>query len=327
MNPLPSVTTDVVVVGLGAWGSQALWRLAARGINVVGVERFGIGHHLGSTHGSTRLFRVACMEHPGLTRVAERARDLWYELGDSTDQVLLRQTGGLMVGPPDGHIVSGTLAAASISGSKVEVIEHDNLIRRYPTYAGFGPEDVGVWDPAAGITYPEKGVRSAIQAAQALGATVLTDSRVTDISFDNDGAIISIGDTVYRAQQVVLTAGPWMPHFVQRQLVARRTPMFWFEGADTDDTEPDGEFDLSSFPVFIRELPGGKTLWGHGARKAEGDNYGVKIGMEDLGYNFSDADADDVDRYIHPVADYGELSELVSKAFLVAGPRSRQGLR
>ncbi|EMY35524.1 N-methyltryptophan oxidase, partial [Arthrobacter crystallopoietes BAB-32] len=41
----------------------------------------------------------------------------------------------------------------------------------------------------------------------------------------------------------------------------------------------------------------------------------VKIGMEDLGYNFSDADADDVDRYIHPVADYGELSELVSKAF------------
>jgi sarcosine oxidase len=62
---MESLRTDVVVVGLGAFGSAALWRLAARGVKVVGIERQAIGHPFGSSHGTTRLFRVACMEHPG----------------------------------------------------------------------------------------------------------------------------------------------------------------------------------------------------------------------------------------------------------------------
>ena len=59
------IRKDVVVVGLGAFGSAALWRLAQRGAEVAEVERHGIGHQLGSSLGATRLFRVACQEHPG----------------------------------------------------------------------------------------------------------------------------------------------------------------------------------------------------------------------------------------------------------------------
>ena len=62
------IRKDVVVVGLGAFGSAALWRLAERDIDVAGIERHGIGHQLGSSHGVTRLFRIACQEHPGLPR-------------------------------------------------------------------------------------------------------------------------------------------------------------------------------------------------------------------------------------------------------------------
>jgi sarcosine oxidase len=60
---------DVVVAGLGGFGSAALWRLAERGVDVAGIERHGIGHHLGSSNGATRLFRIACQEHPGLPAV------------------------------------------------------------------------------------------------------------------------------------------------------------------------------------------------------------------------------------------------------------------
>ena len=315
MTAQSEMTADVVVVGLGAWGSQALWRLAARGIDVIGIERFGIGHPMGSTHGDTRLFRVACMEHPGLAPVAERARDLWYDLGDQVGETLIRQTGGLMVGPRDGHVVSGTLAAAEAAGLDVEIIEHDDLIARVPQYAGLDAADIGVWDPGAGVTYPEKGVRAAVSAASKVGARVLTDTRVTDIVYAEDGATVTANGMTVHANQVVLTAGAWMPDFIDRQLVARRTPLFWFEGENATATEPGGDFDLDAFPVFIRELPGGKSLWGHGARKIGDENYAVKVGMEDLGYNFSDTLADEVDRYIHPAADYGELSVLVARAF------------
>jgi sarcosine oxidase len=50
---------DVAVIGLGAMGSNALWRLAARGVDVLGFEQFRPGHVQGSSHGQTRLFRVA----------------------------------------------------------------------------------------------------------------------------------------------------------------------------------------------------------------------------------------------------------------------------
>ena len=46
---------DVVVVGLGAMGSAAVWHLARRGQRVVGLDRFTPGHEHGSSHGATRI--------------------------------------------------------------------------------------------------------------------------------------------------------------------------------------------------------------------------------------------------------------------------------
>jgi sarcosine oxidase len=312
---LSTLTADVVVVGLGAWGSQALWRLATRGVDVLGVERFGIGHPLGSTHGSTRLFRVACLEHPGLVPIAQRARDLWYELGDRTGQVLLRQTGGLMAGPPGGHVVGGTLASATAAHLDVEVLDRAEVARRFPSYAGLQPDDIGVWDPGAGICYPERGVRAAVAAAEAAGARVLRDTRVVEVTTDEGGVTARTSTALVGAGQVVLSAGAWMPHFVDLPITARRMPMFWFEGPHPADTEPGGRFDLDGFPVFIREIDGGHVLWGHGARKDGEDEFAVKIGMEDHGDTFLDTDADQVDRSIRPERDYGLLSELVGQAF------------
>ncbi|PYP64252.1 MAG: hypothetical protein DMD26_13510 [Gemmatimonadetes bacterium] len=44
-------TTDVIVVGLGAMGSAALYHLAQRGVRVVGFDRYAPPHNMGSTHG------------------------------------------------------------------------------------------------------------------------------------------------------------------------------------------------------------------------------------------------------------------------------------
>ncbi|MDQ1085157.1 MULTISPECIES: N-methyl-L-tryptophan oxidase [Microbacterium] len=306
---------DVIVVGLGAWGSQALWRLASRGVRVIGVERFGIGHNLGSTHGATRLFRIACMEHPGLAPIALRARDLWYELGAATGQTLLRQTGGLMVGPADGQVVTGTLRAAEHAGIDVTVLDNAELAKQFPQYAALGPDHIGVWDPAAGLAYPERGVRAAVAAAEELGATVLSDTRVTNIDLVDGGVVVRAGGYTLRAPRIVMAMGAWMPKFVDVPLVARRTPMFWFEGENPGDIEAGGAYALENFPVFIRQLSDGTSLWGHGADTEDGDGYAVKMGLEDAGEVFSDADADEVDRYIHRDADTTLLSEAVGRAF------------
>ena len=75
---------EFAIVGLGAHGAQAFWRLAARGTDVIGFEQFLPGHDRGSTHGQTRLFRTLCLEHPGLVPLARRSLGLWRELEEQT---------------------------------------------------------------------------------------------------------------------------------------------------------------------------------------------------------------------------------------------------
>ena len=87
---------EVVVVGLGAMGSNATWRLAVRGRSVIGIERFHPGHVQGSTHGLTRIFRVACLEHPHLVPLARRSRELFVELERASGLPIVRQSGAVM---------------------------------------------------------------------------------------------------------------------------------------------------------------------------------------------------------------------------------------
>ncbi|MGH3658376.1 MAG: FAD-dependent oxidoreductase, partial [Micromonosporaceae bacterium] len=56
---------EVIVVGAaGTMGSAALWQLAVRGVDVLGVDRFEPGHDRGSGHGESRIIRTAYFEHP-----------------------------------------------------------------------------------------------------------------------------------------------------------------------------------------------------------------------------------------------------------------------
>src|SRR5436853_7932220 len=103
---------DVIVAGLGAMGSAAAFHLAASGRRVLGLDRFQPPHQLGSSHGLTRIIREAYFEHPLYVPLVQRAYELWADLERQSGQSLLRQTGGLMLGPPDGVLVTGARRSA-----------------------------------------------------------------------------------------------------------------------------------------------------------------------------------------------------------------------
>ena len=96
---------DAAVVGTGGIGSAALFHLAKRGLNVIGIDQFPAAHSLGSSHGQTRIIRQAYFEHPSYVPLLRRAYELWAELETQTQQQLFAQTGILEVGPPDGILI------------------------------------------------------------------------------------------------------------------------------------------------------------------------------------------------------------------------------
>ncbi|WP_329248190.1 N-methyl-L-tryptophan oxidase [Actinoallomurus sp. NBC_01490] len=310
---METLRKDVVVVGLGAFGSAALWRLAYRGVDVAGVERQAIGHHLGSSHGQTRLFRVACQEHPGLPPIALKTLELWTSLGEQIGETLVRQTGCLSTGAPDSGPVRGSLEAAAAAGVPVSSLSHEELVARQPQYAGLAPGDVAVWDPGAGVCYPERSVRAHVAAARRLGADVYPHTMVTGIEADDDGVTVRTPTVAFRAAQVVVAAGAWLGTLVPGlPLRPRRTPLYWF--APRDPASQD--FTLARFPAFIWRRENGDGLWGHGSD----EDFGVKVGL-DRDEPHEVVDPEELDRYIHPARDLDELSAAVATAFPGLDPR------
>jgi len=315
------IRADVVVVGLGAFGSAALWRLAQRGVEVAGVERHGIGHHLGSSHGATRLFRVACQEHPALAPIALKSLELWTQLGEQTGQRLVHQTGCLNVGSLASRPVRGTLAAAAAAGVPVTELSHRELVARQPQYAGLAAGDVAVWDPGAGICYPERNVRAQAAVAQRLGAHIYPHTMVTALTADRDGVTVRTPTVEFRAGQVIVAAGAWLGALVgSLPLAPRRMPLYWFRPRDPDAQQ----FSLARFPAFIWERPDGVGLWGHGSD----EDFGIKIGTEDAGMQPAGAgiDPEEMDRYIHLDRDIGDLAATVARAFPALDPQPQKAI-
>ncbi|MEV0285118.1 N-methyl-L-tryptophan oxidase [Kribbella sp. NPDC050820] len=297
---------DVVVVGLGAFGSAALWRLAARGVNVIGIERQAIGHPFGSSHGSTRLFRVACMEHPGLTPIARKSLELWTELGARTGEVYVRQTGSLNVGAPDSRPVSGARRAAAEAGASTTDLSHDELAGRFPQY-DLAADEVAVWDPGAGICYAEPTVRAHVAEAQKLGATVYPHTMVTGIDVEAGQVTVRTPTIAIEAEQVVVCGGAWLGKLVPGlPLSPRRTPLFWFQPKEAGSEA----FRLANFPAFIWAFADGRGLWGHGSD----EDFLVKVGL-DGAQRDRGVDPDELDRYIHPRKDIAELSAAIAGHF------------
>jgi sarcosine oxidase len=301
---LSHVDADVAIVGLGAMGACALWRLAVRGVDVLGFERFDPGHPWGSTHGRTRLFRTACKEHPALVPLAQTSLSLWRELELASSRRLVDVTGGLMIGAPDSSVVAGTRAAASAHDIPVRTLDAGELTDRFPQHAGVPDHHLAIWDPLAGVARPEDGVLAAVAAGTEAGATIHPHTAVTGIDLAGDGVLVRTPARDFRVRQAVVTAGPWLGKLVpELPLDPVRTPMTWFGARDKP-----ASFVLDAFPVFIRELPDGTGIWGHGAV----DGHPPKVGLSNDA-TLSRIDPDQCDRTITP-ADYRQLSRVVRAA-------------
>src|SRR5689334_3219656 len=93
-----SVTSsDVIVIGLGAMGSAALYQLARRGVQAIGIDRFVPPHDSGSSHGESRITRQAIGEGAEYVPFALRSHEIWRELEAETERSLLAPIGGLIL--------------------------------------------------------------------------------------------------------------------------------------------------------------------------------------------------------------------------------------
>ena len=252
-------TYDAIVVGLGGMGSATLYHLALRGKRVLGLEQFPQGHHLGSSHGDSRVIREQYFEHPLYVPLVQRAYELWRELEKSCGQPLMTINGGLMIGPPDGMVVSGTLRSAAEYNLPHEVFTGDELHKRYPAFR-LADGLVAVLDPHAGYLDPEECTGAHIALGRRAGAEVHHDEPVMEWMADGDGVRVTTSAGTYHAARLLLSAGGWNQKLLPEltlPLEVERQVAFWLQPQESSPS-----YDKSRFPIYAYEFTPGLICYG-----------------------------------------------------------------
>lgn len=256
VNGANTVMTEVVVVGLGAVGAATLLSLARQGVRCIGIDRFHPPHDRGSSHGESRITRLAVGEGAAYAPLVRRSHELWRQLEDETGEELLLQTGGLVMGPRGGaaqhhgkdDFVRRTITVAEENAIVHEVLAADEIGRRYPQLSLAGNE-WACFEPSAGMLFPERCVATQLHRARQLGATLRLGERVLGVETIAGGVAITTDAGRLEAAEAIVAAGPWTPTLARGRLsrlaeVYRQT-LHWFTAEDPSAYRPD------RFPVFI----------------------------------------------------------------------------
>jgi sarcosine oxidase len=186
--------TRVTVVGAGVMGCATAWALTARGADVTVVEQFDLDHERGSSHGRSRIFRLAYPD-PYWVRRAQEAHAGWRRLEAESGRPLL-QLHGLVELASSPELTSAH--ALDACGVEYELLDAEGV----RDFGATLPEGwAALHQAAGGIVLADEARHAFLEVASSRGARVETGRRVTSTE-ELEGDV------------VVLTAGPWI-----RQLV------------------------------------------------------------------------------------------------------------
>ena len=271
---------DVIVVGLGAMGAAVSWQLARRGLAVIGLDRYAPPHDAGSSHGESRITRLAIGEGAEFVPLVRRSHELWREIETESGRALMRQTGGVVIGGADSEFLDRTRESAALHGIAHELLDGFELSRRFPMFAA-GEAARGYYEPEAGYVLPEAAVAAQLELAAHAGARLRFAEPALEWHASPDGVRVRTSDGAHDAGQLVLCPGPWIGELFPdgREVFAvHRQLQFWFPIA----REPAS---LGGMPVFVWDFGGERTGFVHlrgfyGVPPLAGPSGGVKVGTE-----------------------------------------------
>lgn len=241
-------------------GSAAAAHVAARGKRVLGLEQFQAAHDQGSSHGRSRVIRLAYFEDPAYVPLLRRAYELWRRLETETGRRVLQITGGLMLGAPDSEVVAGSLRSAREHDLEHGLMEAGEIHRRFPALTP-SPGTVALFEHAAGIVFPEEAIRAHLDVAADHGAHLHFDERVEQWSVGSDGLIaVRTSRASYACDRLIVAPGAWASELFKIDwlpLEVEPQQLHWFEPAGGA-----GAFAPDRFPIYIWDIGGGIQFYG-----------------------------------------------------------------
>lgn len=250
---------DVVVVGAGLMGSSAAYSASSANTpkRVLLLEQFELLHGKGSSHGPSRIFRVAYPD-PVYTSLCIDSLERWHHIEKAAGVSLIEMTGELDFASENKQDIEKVQRTLEQQNIPCEVLSGPQANAKFPGFS-LGDSSLAVFNPMAGILNPTLAMQTLQTLAKQQGVTIRDRSEVKEIyAEDREGetvVVIVLADgTSVVTRECIVTAGPWTKKLIGSSAAASVNiqPIatfgtYWKSSAPSKD-----ELYLSDkFPVFI----------------------------------------------------------------------------
>lgn len=261
-----------------------MYQLAKRGAKVAGIDRYSPPHKLGSTHGDTRVTRLAIGEGERFVPFAMRSHEIWREIESETGVSVMTNTGGLIMSSASGQSLHGsskfletTIAAAEKFGIAHRVLNAGEIAAEFPQFLLDGSES-GYFEDEAGFLRPELGVATQLDLAAKLGADLRLNERVLRVEKDGEGVKVTTDKGSYLAATAIVSAGPWVSELIPTasdMFKVYRQVLYWFDVSAAYE-----QYELGKFPIFIWSFGRFDGDFVYGFPAIDGRDGGLKVASE-----------------------------------------------
>ncbi len=253
---------DVIVLGLGAHGSSAIFHLSKNNLKVCGIDRFTPPHVFGSSHGQSRIIRQAYHESPMYVPLVKKAYKLWDELEQISGKQLLLKTSGIILGDNAGAmIVKGAILSAETHNVPYEYLHSNEIKERFPALKPT-EDTVAVVEQSAGILFPEECIKTNLHLAANNGAELLYNEVVMSIVSTNDTIEIVTDKDSYQTKKLIVSAGAWLNDLLPElhlPVNIKRQVLFWFKNTSEELQQ---FISADKLPIYIWEYTHGRIFYG-----------------------------------------------------------------
>jgi sarcosine oxidase len=279
-------TADVIVVGAGVMGCAAAYQLAQQGARVLLLDQFGVGHSNGSSHGPSRIIRLA-YESLDYVALARASYALWRELEAEAGATLLTQVGGLDIGRPDALALREIHATYQAAGVPFEQLDREAVMRRFPQF-NLPEGTVALYQADYSLLAADRCVGALATQARRHGAVIREGEPARQLRATSDGVEVRTDQGSYTAGQLILSAGSWMRPLLRQldldlPLTVLKEQVVFLRARDPREFMPD------RLPLVIHRFPNTTSL---GSVFPIFDHAGVKVMIDRVGPQVAPDDSD-----------------------------------
>lgn len=276
--------------------------------DVLAFDQFPLGHKNGSSHGKSRITRLAIGEGDDYVALAKRSQTITQEIQQVTGKQLIHLKSehcapGLIIGPVSnnnaasyhgsaGGFLQETTRIAVANQIPFQHHGRDELAEIFPQF-NLRDIDAGYCEDTMGYIDPDECIQANVELAKQYRGQLNTNEKVIGFEVRADGkVIVNTAKEQYLTRQLIIAAGPWLSQLVKDDLTTDlkvyRQTVYWFE---VEKSQRD-RFHRDKFPTFIWNLDAHNIIYGFPIMD---DDSTIKIGAESF---VTETDPDHVNREV-----------------------------